>query len=53
MFFEEFVEKNKVVTGRKIIYPTYILHISYTYQYPICVVLYNINAENPTHIVYI
>jgi hypothetical protein len=43
---------NVLYTGQKIIYSTYILHISYTYQYPICVVLYNINAENPTHIVY-
>jgi hypothetical protein len=39
-------------TGQEIIYPTHILHISYIYQYPICVVLYNMNAENPTHIVY-
>jgi hypothetical protein len=42
----------KTITGRKIIYSTHILHISYTYQYLICVVLYNMNAENPTHIVY-
>jgi hypothetical protein len=34
-------------------YFIHILHISYTYQYLICVVLYNINAENPTHIVVI
>jgi hypothetical protein len=39
-------------TGQKIIYSTHILHISYTYQYLIYVVLYNMNAENPTHIVY-
>jgi hypothetical protein len=47
------IDYNEGYTGRKIIYSTHILHISYTYQYLICVVLYNMNAENPTHIVYI
>jgi hypothetical protein len=39
--------------NQKMIYPTFILHISYIYQYPIYIVLYNINAKNPTHIVVI